>query len=423
MSVETKTSFEGLDASEPLLDLTRVAFALSDALDLVGVNVVQHGKRVAFAVIECARTLGLTPEERDDAFLAALLHDCGVSSSRVHWQLMSKLDWEGSPEHCVAGCELLRDFEPFQRHAALVLRHHTHWSDPLRESLDPAVALLSNLIHLADRADALRHQAGRRDVLVVREEVRRSILGLRGVFFSPDLVDAFLATSEPEAFWLTTETHHLERYMQDAVAQSAPRPATVAALRQLAGIFARIVDGKSRFTAEHSLGVARLARHLATSAGLSEPVCDRVEIAALLHDLGKLRVRDEILDKAAPLDTVEFAAMMHHTFETYQILRRVEPLGEMATWAAYHHERLTGRGYPFHRQAGDIPLPARLIAVADVFQALAQDRPYRASLDPPRVLRILREMADAGHLDAGVVGMVARDLDACHAAAVGCEAS
>ncbi len=400
------------------IDLAEVALALSDSLDLVGIDVVQHGKRVAHMADATAAVLGLPDSERDDLFLAALLHDCGVSSSQVHQSLMTNFDWEGAPRHCVDGHQLLSGFEPFRRLGDIILRHHTRWNDEVLATLDPAIARAANLIHLVDRVDCLVRGSAERDLLLSRFKVRDRVVSLAGTWFSPELVAAFIEASDPEAFWLATESHHLERVIDDRSRHRRPRPAPVDSLRPLAEIFARIVDAKSVFTAEHSLGVARLAVYLGRQLQLSPNDCDRLEIAGLLHDVGKLRIKDEILDKQGPLDEREHSAIERHAFETFEILRRISAFREIAEWAAFHHEHVTGGGYPFHRHGDDLSLPARIVAVADVFQALSQHRPYRVALAPEKTLSILRTMVSEGHLDGEIVEVVAAHLGPCRDAAV-----
>ena len=119
----------------------------------------------------------------------------------------------------------------------------------------------------------------------------------------------------------------------------------------------------------------------------------------------------------APLDRGEFATIERHSFETFQILRRVEPLREIAGWAGYHHESLSGKGYPFRLRAEEIPLPARLLAIADVFQALAQNRPYRGPLGAEEILGHLRRFVESGKLDPHGVDLVAENLEECFHAA------
>jgi HD-GYP domain-containing protein (c-di-GMP phosphodiesterase class II) len=99
--------------------------------------------------------------------------------------------------------------------------------------------------------------------------------------------------------------------------------------------------------------------------------------------------------------------MKGHSFYTYHILEAIEELEIITLWASFHHERLDGSGYPFQISGDQLPLPARIVAVADVFTAITEDRPYRAGMDPEAALGLLRKMAEEGALDRGVVGVLA----------------
>lgn len=400
------------------IDLNEVVLALSDALDLVGTQVVQHGKRVAFMAAACGRSLSLEEGERTDLLLAAVLHDCGVSTTRLHRKLLdADLSFEEAHGHADAGGDLLAKFEPLARVAAIVRLHHTPWDSPDSREAGPRTALLANLVFLADRVDALLQSHRERDPLLETDEIRRWVYARSGTSFAEEAVGAFLQASAAEAFWLTLEPHHLERALRDEMRVERHRTVPLSSLTDLALLFARIVDGKSPFTASHSTAVARLAALLGRLSGLDEGTCTRLRIAGLLHDLGKLRVPDEVLEKAAPLDKGEFATIERHAFETFQILSRVEPLREIAGWAGTHHEGLSGKGYPFRIRAEQIPLPARLLAIADVFQALAQSRPYRGPLGADEILGHLRRFVESGKLDPHGVDLVAANLDECFRAA------
>lgn len=139
--------------------------------------------------------------------------------------------------------------------------------------------------------------------------------------------------------------------------------------------------------------------------GVSASNCDKLEIAGLLHDLGKLRVPDEILDKPAKLDPDERMIINAHSFETFQILRNIDGFEEISRWAAYHHEEPDGSGYPFRLSAEAMPLEARILRVADIFQAMAQDRPYRQGLSAAEVVAFLDKLVADGRLDGEIVAV------------------
>ena len=392
------------------IDLGQAIHALSDALDLVGVDEVFHGKRVGFMATQCGRALGLSELALEELFHAALLHDCGVSSTYVHRRLINELDWEDAERHCIKGGELLDRFPPLAHLAPIIRYHHTHWDALDALGVPESIARLSNLIYLADRVDALARPHYERDLLLARHTIREMVERLSGSYFAPELATLFLRVSENEAFWLSLEPRHLIRFIYERERECRPIPISFPELRQLALLFAQVVDAKSPYTMEHSLGVAQLARFLAEQAGLSGETCAKIEVAGLLHDLGKLQVPDEILEKHGALTPEERAMIQRHSFETYQILRGIAGLEDITLWAAYHHETPDGRGYPFHCRGTDLTIEMRIIAVADVFEALAQQRPYRKPLPPDEILDMLRVFVRDHRLDGAVVELAGRHL-------------
>ncbi|MDH3359359.1 MAG: HD domain-containing protein [Desulfobulbaceae bacterium] len=401
------------------VDFRQVVHALSDALDLVGVDELQHGKRVAFMAVECGRALNFDDEKLDRLYHAALLHDCGVSSTTVHRYLVTELDWAGANEHCRLGHDLLLGHELFADLAPLILHHHTHWDQLTTMDLDDETALINNCIYLVDRVDALVAKQSIEELLFCNEEIRDTINKYRGQFFAPQLVDVFMDVSASEFFWLTLQPRHLDLYLSEMSLDSKEKQIDKDCFLRIAQMFATIVDAKSPFTVEHSQGVSRLAKQLGILLGLPKDNCEDLEVAGLLHDLGKLRVPDEILEKPGPLNEKERATMKHHSFESYQILRRIEGFESIAEMAALHHETLSGEGYPFHREGSGLSKEARIIAVADIFQALAQNRPYRGSMSPEKTMAILQEMADNNKLDQEIVRTVKENFSSCWLAATG----
>ena len=160
-----------------------------------------------------------------------------------------------------------------------------------------------------------------------------------------------------------------------------------------------------------------MARLLADRLGISGERAEKLQVAGLLHDLGKLRIPDDILDKPGALDERERAIINTHSFETFRILHHIRGFDEITPWAAYHHEQPDGSGYPFHLHGDQLCLESRIIRVADIFQAMTQDRPYRRGTSAPSVLHHLHKLADRHSVDRRVVDAAASDLDGSLAAA------
>lgn len=404
------------------LNLRQVIYVLSDTLDLVGVDDLNHGKRVAYIASRVADAAGLDEEQVDNILHAGLLHDCGVSSSREHQRIVGAFNFKNPEDHCFRGHDLLAGIGPLAHLAPVVRNHHYRWNALQRMDLPPEVAFHANCIYLADRTDVLRKESSGENILLARRKIRQAIEERRGGVFAPRLVDAFLDVSAAEAFWLDLDPEPLRVYLDSAMRRHRTEDLEFGELRQLVDLFARIIDAKSTFTAEHSQGVARVARLLAQKTGFSEERCDLIEIAGLLHDLGKLVIPDHILEKTGPLDREEWAIMMCHTFYTLQILSRIEGLEEIAEWGAFHHEALSGKGYPFRHDGARLSPEARIMAVADVLQALSQDRPYRPSMPAGKILSIVKKMVAANKLDGAVVAVAEENFTACMAAATGAAA-
>ncbi len=398
------------------INLKSAVFAVSDALDLVGVSDFQHGKRVAMIARETALQLGLPEARVENLVFTGLLHDMGVSSTAEHRRLVSEDPDVDRQAHCERAFHLMQPFAHLSLLANAVRHHHTPWTE-LPADLGEADAIDSNLILLADRVDTLLLRHGLENPLFHSTDICREISALSGSVLQPDVVDAFLAAASREAFWISLVPRHVQTYLNElelplwAVTIEFPQ------FRHVARLISSIVDAKSHFTASHSLGVAQLSRYLGERMGFAPDSLAKMEIAGLMHDIGKLCVPDEIVEKPARLTVAEFSVMERHSFETYQILRHVPGLETVAEWAAFHHEALNGHGYPFRRSAPTLVPEARIIAVADVFQALAQVRPYRGAQRLDEISLTLGEFAGKGILDPDIVALAREDLDSSFRAA------
>ena len=401
------------------LNLDQLIHALSDAVDLVGVDEVQHGKRVAYMAFVCAEFMGMSMVEKTALYRMGLLHDCGVSSTRVHQNLISELDWLDSDEHCRIGAQRMKQFSPLASMAEAILYHHTKWEQLEKLPLTEETKRNAGLLYLLDRVDALAVNQPVSNRLAGKEAVCRKVVELKDTYFSPELVEVFLAVSRNEAFWICMDPNHLPDFLQKHQDRTEMISVDPDGLKSIASLFAQIVDAKSRYTAEHSCGVASLSRHLAEKCRLPQSVCSMIEVAGLLHDLGKLQVPDEILEQKGELDMVDLAVMRHHSYVTYSILKKIKGLEEVSLWAANHHEKLDGSGYPFRKTAKDLSLESRIIIIADIFQALAQTRPYRASQSLGAIVDFLRKGSKNGQLDGNLVSLVESDSSTCYAVATG----
>jgi putative two-component system response regulator len=166
---------------------------------------------------------------------------------------------------------------------------------------------------------------------------------------------------------------------------------------------ARALDAKSHFTHGHTERVVGRAMELGKCLGLAGPDLDALSLGAFLHDIGKIGIPDHILDKPGPLTADEYEVVRRHPVAGVRIVEPLQSVRGALPLIRWHHERPDGGGYPDGISAGDIPLPVRVLSVADVYDALSSARPYRPALEPTECAATLYREADCGGLDPEVV--------------------
>ncbi len=391
------------------IDQNAVILALSRALDFTVSGIGEHHSCVAVIAQRFAEELNLSEHDKTVLLYACLLHDAGISSSGKKGKLEEFDVVEGS-EHAEEGYRLLMRYPPLEEIAHVVRFHHHKWEGGNPFGLSKhEIPLLSGIVFLADRIDILLNKNVY--VLGQKNEVCERINSYRGTYFRPDLVDCFNELALEEAFWLDLVPANAHNILDRIVTGQEKIVVDIETLMNLGEVFATIIDSKSRFTQIHSRGVSSVATKSARMFGFSETEVSMMSLAGLLHDVGKLSIPDEILEKPARLTEQEFDIIKQHTFYTFHILNNIKGFDEMSKWAAFHHERLDGTGYPFRIPGSDLPVGARIMTVSDVFTALSEDRPYRKHLGKDKVIDVLDKQVEEGALDGKIVNIVKDSYD------------
>ena len=442
------------DNAAPLVRQSEVISALSRAIDLTEGQPMGHAARSCMIGMRLAGELGLGVAARSALFYALLLKDVGCSSTaaRVSEIIggddlgfkggLKRIDWN-RPSEAVRHIVGSTSGSPLERarRVAAVARSGARLGDELVGLRCDRGAQILQLLSFPDAtvvamASADEHWDGRGKPAGLRGEeisVLGRLVGLaqtaeiffaaggpqaaadvarrrRGTWFDPALVRLFDHVAADSAFWQQVAAPDVTAH----VAAFEPPEQVVLAdddrLDLIAEAFGRVVDAKSPFTSRHSERVAETAAGIGAILGLDAAELRGLRRAGLLHDLGKLGVPNIVLDKPGKLTPEEWELMRRHPAYTAEVLAQVECLRPIAGTAASHHERLDGSGYHRGLEAPALSLPARILAVADVYDALARDRPYRAAMPAERVLAILD--ADAGaRLDAESVAALRRLVD------------
>lgn len=388
----------------PQVPLHRLVLSLSEALDYVHPKVADHQQRVAYIATRLGRRMGLAGQALLDLFHGAALHDIGLVGREnrikvIHLGQLEALSW-----HAEAGYELLKANPLFARPAEILRYHHVSWADGRgAEHGGRPVPLESHIVSLADQVEIAIDR--NTPALEQAELLTQKTAVLSGNQLHPECVEAFRDLAREEAFWLDATSERV----YSVLLRQADWPALTideVTLGPIAEVFARIVDAASPWTAVHSAGVAATAVALAERLNFSPRELHLMRAAGYLHDLGKLSTPTEILDKPGKLTKEEYSAVKAHTYHTFRVLDTIGGMPQICEWAAFHHERLDGSGYPFHHAGDDLTLGSRIMAVADVFTSITEDRPYRKGMPSDKSQAVLQEMVDKGALDGDIVSVL-----------------
>jgi HD-GYP domain-containing protein (c-di-GMP phosphodiesterase class II) len=393
------------DIQVPLADLIT---CLSDVIDLVNPELVNHHQKVAYTAYSIATQMGLPARQRNELLLAGKLHDIGALASQERAQTM-QFELHNPQRHAEMGWLLLRGFEPLTSVAQLIRYHHLHCdADDGDQVICPDVMVGGQILHLADRVAVLLRPNG--NPLAQKKHICRQVAAQSGGMFLPKAVNAFLKLAEKESFWLDLASPTLGAFLSRRITLDTLE-LDLHGLLSLSQVFARIIDFRSPFTATHSSGVAASAAALARHAGCSERECEMMKVAGYFHDLGKLAVPTEILEKPAKLTPRQHEIVRCHPFFTYRTLESIDGLSTINSWGAFHHEHLDGSGYPFRLTKRTLPLGSRIMSVADVFTAITEDRPYREGMSSDRAFSVMDKMVANSSLDGHVVQLLAKNFD------------
>ena len=395
-----------------IIELTEFLNAVSRATDYVEAEVLDvpkhHVRRVAVLANRMAEYAGLDAETVYALTQAAMLHDCALpeylSEESEHGDMMP--EELNMAAHCVTGEEIMRKLPFYHLVEGAVLHHHDR-ADGLGAMRSRAedTPLGAQIIHIADRADSVfkLDSMDREKYAALMNWVQVHSGGM----FAPDCVRLFTEAADYDLLCAVTG----ERCVETLSALLPPKPMDIPIelLRDMSDIFANLTDYKSHFTWKHSRGVAKKAERLGRYYGYDAETCDKLYIAGALHDIGKLLIRSDILEKPDKLSDAEYREITNHALGTWELLHRIGGMEDITRWAALHHEKLDGSGYPFGLRAEQLGKNERLMACIDVYQALVEERPYKPGLPHEDAMRILRRMGRAGQLDAGII----EDIDAC----------
>ncbi len=404
----TRFEFKGAEMDKMRIRIYDMLFSLSSAADLITPEISGHQQQVARLAYRLAEQMDLPVQSQYNIFIEGMLHDIGALSENERYSI-----WEGKlvqvHRHAFRGAKLLEEYPLFAPIAKAIRYHHVPWGDGKGKWFRGVeVPLDSQFLYLADRTCALID--AHTDILVQVPAILGKICRMGTEHFMPEVLEALLALRKKDHVWLELVYKKPLNYMED-VPVFGTKYLDIDEVMCVSKIFAYLTDFRSSYTAGHSISVAQVSRELGRLVGLSQSECKMLYIAGNMHDLGKLAIRESILMKSSKLTPEEFDIVKSHAFYTYQLLSNIEGFDTINKWASFHHENMRGTGYPFRLERESIPLGSRIMAVADVFTAVTEDRPYRKGMDKACVKEVLRSMVEDSTLSSGAVFLLLKNFD------------
>lgn len=420
------------------LSMPELFTALSYALDITEGQPRGHSVRCCWIGIHIGKELRLPEEELQELYYMLLLKDCGCSSNAARlFQLYgsddlktkksfkyvdshklpqvikfildnttlsqgrldqlkrilnfvqngNKLATELIQTRCERGANITRRLG-FSIAVADGVRHlDEHYNgggkpDGLKGKQIPLYSAIALLAQVAD----VFYQVGG------PAAAKREVISRGGTWFDPKLVNVFTDVAVDDNFWEPLKNNCANDIFSLLRPQSQFIIVTETYLDTVAGAFADVIDAKSPFTFGHSTRVAKYSDLLAAKMGIPAERRRWFYRGALLHDVGKLGVSNSILDKPGKLTDEEFAQVKLHPKYTEEILSKISIFRELALVAGAHHERLDGKGYHKGLSGDQIGLETRILTLADIFDALTANRPYRPAMPVDKAMAILAEM-------------------------------
>ena len=420
--------------------VSEIISTLSFALDLTEGQPIGHSIRSCVFGMHLAKEIGLPLDEQGDLYYALLMKDAGCSTNASKmFQILgtddirakrdvkttdwTKVGWE-SLEYALAH---VRTGAPFLERVRtlfdLAVNHKKNSQEMVQircergaaiarriglseatasaiHSLDELwngaghpqglrgkqIPLLARILNLAQTVDVFYSAYDAAAAVKVAKE--RS-----GRWFDPDLVKAAESLAHSGALWTGLADENLVQKVASLEPKHRQMTVTEDSIDRICMAFAEVIDAKSPFTYRHSNGVADAAVEIGQWFGMNPRSLKMLRRAALLHDIGKLSVPNSVLEKPAKLTSDEWTVVKSHPYYTFEILKKIPGFERLSQDAAAHHEKLDGSGYWRGWGAEQLSRFARILAVADIFDALHAKRPYRDGIPLEKVFQMLRDDA------------------------------
>lgn len=371
--------------------LNSISFILDYSEKDILKDITNHSRRVAYIAVSIGKEINLSDKEIFDLGALAILHDCG--SGGYDYKKNKNL----FIAHCKKGEQIVQVFPFFNDVKNVILYHHEYADGTgVFGKRSKELPLLSQIISLANTVESIYT-----NITKNKFEIIDSLEKLKDNKFESYLIDSFINAQKHVKFWIDIQNY----FIFDTLNKIIPKftiKMTYKEIHQITKVFSGIIDSKSEFTLKHSNGLTEKIMLMSDFYNFDEDTKYKLAISADLHDIGKLAVSNDIIDKNGKLDANEFSEIKTHAYLTRKALENIDGFEDIVEWASNHHEKLNGKGYPLGFGEKELDFNSRLLSCLDIYQALTEDRPYRGPLDHTKAISILETMVNNGEIDKNI---------------------
>ena len=363
------------------ITLRNVIAIIQKTLNSIDDKLINHGEQVAYIMLCLLKEHGgYSKEEILRICTVSIFHDIGAYKTAERDTLL-ELDYSTPNDHSVYGSLFIKYFSPLGEFSNVILGHHLFVQDLANVSVVdiPNEALL---LGLCDYVSIINLTLG---------HVNESYLLSRKDRYFPEHIALFIKANKKYNF---TQKLNSGSYIEELYDFLGNRLVTRDEIISYARMLTYSIDFRSEHTVRHTILVEAISFQLAKLCGFDDEKLTKIKIAAALHDIGKMSIPIEILEKPGKLTSDEFEIMKRHCIIGYNILSDLN-IDDIRDIASFHHEKLDGSGYPFGLKAKDLCTEARIVAISDILSALIGSRSYKESFPKEKTISILKNMVKA----------------------------
>ncbi|OOP72860.1 HD-GYP domain-containing protein [Clostridium beijerinckii] len=370
---------------------------IHNAINSVDIRLFNHGQKVAYIMMNLLKVKGeYTDEEIRELCTLGVFHDIGAYKVEEIDKL-AEIDINAPFRHAIYGSLFIKYFSPLSKMHEIILTHH--FSDKYYKSRNMGIISKEGL--LLNFSDYIER------IYSIRQETAKELIKNSEKYYTEENVKLFLKADKEYNF---VEKLLNGSYEEELYSFFEKKILTREEILASSKMLAYSIDFRSEATVKHTILVEAISYQIGKLIGLDEEALDKIKIASVLHDIGKIAIPVQILEKHEKLTQEEFEIMKKHSLIGYNILSNLN-IDDIRDIATLHHEKIDGTGYPFGIKGDELTVESKIVAIGDIASALIGVRSYKKSFEKEKVIKILNDMVKSNKIDAQITKLLINNYD------------